>query len=130
VILTRIERILKWFEQQTHFRFYSSSLLIVYEGMESVPSSSLSPSNDTKSADPIADVWMIDFGHVMTSEDGSKDHNYIYGLNSLLKVLRTFRTSLSSSTSLSMTSIPIPISISTPTSTSTSSTSISPTSYQ
>ena len=74
-IKSKLENVLKWFEEQTDFRFYAHSLLFVYEGD--------SNNNNT------TDVKLIDFAHWYKSkpEDGRKDNGSIKGINNILKVL-------------------------------------------
>ena len=52
-LLTQLRQLHAVFEQQTDYRLYASSLLLMYEGDEEAPSASTS-----------ARVWMVDFGHV------------------------------------------------------------------
>jgi len=59
-----IKRLLAHFNSQTDFRFYGSSLFLVYEG-DSAP--------HEHSSGVKAKAKMIDFDHVFKSEDGSKD---------------------------------------------------------
>jgi len=69
----KLEPINKWFENQFKLRFYSSSLLFVYEG-------------DT-SREPVVKLRMIDFAHVFPINDGGKDDGYLCGLKNLKKYL-------------------------------------------
>lgn len=97
----QIKKIKDWFDKQTQFAFFASSLLIVYEGkpdqttqtnnnVQTKPTENNgkehSSSSDSRS-DPasLVDVRMIDFAHVFPAE--AKDENYLYGLNNLIKYL-------------------------------------------
>jgi len=74
--LALLRPLLLWFQSQAHLRFYSSSLLFLYDG-ERLP--------DTP---PRVDVKMIDFAHVhpIKEQDG-RDDGYLFGLNNLIKHL-------------------------------------------
>ncbi|CAD5122004.1 DgyrCDS10457 [Dimorphilus gyrociliatus] len=74
LVLSKLGRINEFFHIQREFAFYSSSLLIIYEGDESQ-----SP------VESLADVRMIDFTHVF--ETNEADDNYIYGIGMLIKSL-------------------------------------------
>lgn len=61
-----------WFSLQTEFRFFSSSLLILYEGKAS------------SSLDANVSVRMVDFAHTFrVSDELQRDENYLEGLKSL-----------------------------------------------
>lgn len=61
-----------WFALQTEFHFFSSSLLILYEG------------NASCSVDAKASVRMVDFAHTFHDPCGlERDENYLEGLKSL-----------------------------------------------
>ncbi len=98
ILLDRLSEILAWFDRQTDYRFYSSSLLIVYEG-----------SVDPKFLDSSqVRVGMVDFTHVygparnkfFSLHDDSlnnsglnliqnqRDEGYIHGLKTLIKCLQ------------------------------------------
>lgn len=65
-----------WFQHQQHFRFYSSSILILYEGSAACPE------------DLNLRVCMVDFAHTFAAE-GKKDCNFLEGLTSLIECLRS-----------------------------------------
>eukprot|EP00128_Syssomonas_multiformis_P005489 Colp12_sorted_trinity150504_noHs@15886 len=67
--MQRLEAILHAIEKEPTFRFYGSSLLLVYDGAEE---------------EPKIDVRMIDFAHVYKIKDGGVDHGYIHGLKFLM----------------------------------------------
>jgi hypothetical protein len=69
--LGRLETLLTWMESQKFWRFYSSSLLFVYEG-------------DVNSSIKRADIRMIDFAHVFPICDGGTDDGYVKGLKTLI----------------------------------------------
>jgi len=61
-----------WFSLQTEFRFFSSSILILYEG------------NASSSADANVSLRMVDFAHTFHVPGGlERDENYLEGLKSL-----------------------------------------------
>ncbi|KFW76651.1 Inositol hexakisphosphate kinase 3, partial [Manacus vitellinus] len=100
-IVLRLKALLSVIRKQSSYRFYSSSLLIIYDGQE--PKESAAPLDHhlplpkTHGANPArVDVRMIDFAH--TTFKGSKssptpydgpDHGYIFGLENLIKILQS-----------------------------------------
>jgi len=73
----QLEVLYKWMSTQNIWRFYSSSLLFVYEGDVSAPSK--------------ADLSMIDFAHVYDIKDKEGvDLGYTAGLRKLLEILKNF----------------------------------------
>jgi len=66
-----LRNLLEFFESQRDLRFYSSSLLFLYDADES-----------NKKAVP--QVRMIDFAHVHEITDGGRDEGYIIGLKNLI----------------------------------------------
>eukprot|EP00262_Sarcandra_glabra_P001946 TRINITY_DN12131_c0_g1_i1.p1 TRINITY_DN12131_c0_g1~~TRINITY_DN12131_c0_g1_i1.p1 ORF type:complete len:297 (+),score=46.77 TRINITY_DN12131_c0_g1_i1:188-1078(+) len=78
-ILAQLLELKAWFEDQTIFHFYSSSVLMVYE---------------KKSAEArrcCAEVKLVDFAHVVEGE-GVIDHNFLGGLCSLIKFVSEILT--------------------------------------
>eukprot|EP00891_Asterochloris_glomerata_P004565 jgi/Astpho2/4565/Aster-00147 len=61
----------KWFQRQREFFFYSSSVLIIYEGDAETPE------------DARVIVRLVDFAHTFPSE-GQKDGNFLAGLRTLI----------------------------------------------
>ncbi|XP_028925733.1 inositol hexakisphosphate kinase 3 isoform X1 [Ornithorhynchus anatinus] len=98
-ILSQLEELLSVIKTQSSYRFYSSSLLIIYEGQdppERTPRSCLPKTNCTSPRAPRqVDVRMIDFAHTTfkgsqctkTAYDGP-DPGYIFGLENLIRILR------------------------------------------
>ncbi|KAM6310906.1 inositol hexakisphosphate kinase 3 [Podargus strigoides] len=105
-IILRLKALLSVIRKQSSYRFYSSSLLIIYDGQEhkenTVPldnhlhfqKTNCTPSHGAHHSR--ADVRMIDFAH--TTFQGSKcnhttydgpDHGYIFGLENLIKILQS-----------------------------------------
>ena len=74
-----LEQILAWFDSQKDLRFYSSSLLFLFEGDE----------EDHK--DAAVDLRMIDFAHVHPIHDQGKDEGYILGLKNLIGIMKNIR---------------------------------------
>jgi len=64
----------RWFLEQRDFFFYSSSVLLIYEG-------------DAETAeDANVSIRLVDFAHTFPSE-GKKDTNFIAGLRAIIKAL-------------------------------------------
>ncbi|KAA8496223.1 Inositol hexakisphosphate kinase 3 [Porphyridium purpureum] len=79
VVVERLRILFEKMQKQTLFRFYSSSVLIVYEGdLDAVAK------NDHL---PVADVKMIDFAHTQHNDDRKVDEGYLFGLHNLIQIL-------------------------------------------
>lgn len=77
IILEKLHYIFDKVRQQKHFKFYSSSLLLVYEGA----SRDLAPCN--------ADVRMIDFAHTQWKDTETEpDLGYVLGIENLIRILK------------------------------------------
>ncbi|NXE50303.1 IP6K3 kinase, partial [Casuarius casuarius] len=106
-IILQLKALLSVIKKQSSYRFYSSSLLIIYDGLESKENTApldnhlqghFQKTNCTTShgtGHSKVDVRMIDFAH--TTFKGSKcnhttydgpDHGYIFGLENLIKILQ------------------------------------------
>ncbi|NXG31695.1 IP6K3 kinase, partial [Dromaius novaehollandiae] len=106
-IILQLKALLSVIKKQSSYRFYSSSLLIIYDGLESKENTPpldnhlqghFQKTNCTTShgtGHSKVDVRMIDFAH--TTFKGSKcnhttydgpDHGYIFGLENLIKILQ------------------------------------------
>ncbi|KAM4722047.1 inositol hexakisphosphate kinase 1 isoform 1-T2 [Rhinophrynus dorsalis] len=95
-ILSKLRRLMSVLEIQASYRFYSSSLLIIYDGRERPrPSAADSLAQEPT---PKVDVRMIDFAHSTykgfrddpTVHDGP-DKGYVLGLRSLISILEHIR---------------------------------------
>ena len=62
-------------QEQREFYFYSSSVLLIYEG------------DVSDAADAQLSVRLVDFAHTFAS-DGKKDANFLAGLRALIKALQ------------------------------------------
>uniref|UniRef100_A0A3P9IVJ4 Kinase n=1 Tax=Oryzias latipes TaxID=8090 RepID=A0A3P9IVJ4_ORYLA len=85
-ILSKLRRLKAVLEKQASYRFYSSSLLIIYEGK--VRPGKL----------PLVDLRMIDFAHSTfkgfrgdTAVHDGPDRGYMLGLESLIEILESLR---------------------------------------
>jgi len=71
--LEKLNLLYNWMEIQTVYRFYSSSILFIYDG----------GLNELK-----ADLRMIDFAHVHEIKDNGTDIGYVFGLKKLIDILK------------------------------------------
>lgn len=71
--LAQVRNILAWWEKQSNFALYSSSLLFVYDA--------------AVEDKPQVELRVIDFAHVIDITDGSHDDRMIFGLTNLVKHL-------------------------------------------
>lgn len=97
--IKKFEEIKKWFEKQTTYHFYSSSLIVVYEAnLAELIQTSESVNNNNSNVSASSDQYLIDisnsvritmadFAHVFPA-DKSRDENYLYGLNRLIDHLK------------------------------------------
>lgn len=96
-LLERLQALYKTIEQLEGFRFYTSSLLILYEGQVSDDNS-----NDKcnaaewklhrRASSPFVDVRMIDFAHTVYSlKNVGPDDGYLFGLRSLMDQLQVLK---------------------------------------
>uniref|UniRef100_A0A8D0CWT2 Kinase n=1 Tax=Sander lucioperca TaxID=283035 RepID=A0A8D0CWT2_SANLU len=109
-ILNKLRTLKAVLERQASYRFYSSSLLIIYEGKEPEGPSVLSSGQHTPSpllpllpppspsSPPLVDVRMIDFAHSTfkgfrgdTAVHDGPDRGYVFGLESLVQILESLR---------------------------------------
>uniref|UniRef100_A0A3Q0S810 Kinase n=1 Tax=Amphilophus citrinellus TaxID=61819 RepID=A0A3Q0S810_AMPCI len=94
-ILNKLRSLKAVLERQASYRFYSSSLLIIYEGkVSSFPPAPAPPPQQP----PLVDVRMIDFAHSTfkgfrgdTAVHDGPDRGYVFGLESLVQILESLR---------------------------------------
>lgn len=98
-ILHRLQALLTVIRSQASYRFYSSSLLIIYDGQEPpqpAPQTTQDSTSGGAAGHPAkVDVRMIDFAHTTykgswnesTTYEGP-DPGYIFGLENLIRILR------------------------------------------
>lgn len=68
--ISELEKLESLFETQKLYRFYSSSILIIYENETII-------------------VRCIDFAHVFEIKDNGIDQSYLYGVKSLIQVIKS-----------------------------------------
>uniref|UniRef100_A0A667YIF8 Kinase n=1 Tax=Myripristis murdjan TaxID=586833 RepID=A0A667YIF8_9TELE len=109
-ILSKLRSLKAVLERQASYRFYSSSLLIIYEGKVSRGygfscllgrdgfSGQLHPPPSSSPLPPLVDVRMIDFAHSTfkgfrgdTAVHDGPDRGYVFGLESLVRILEGLR---------------------------------------
>jgi len=83
-IIERLESLYETINSLAKYRFYSGSLLIVYDGL---------PQSD------LIDIRMIDFAHSICADETSASNNdmepdkgYLFGLECLIKVFKEMST--------------------------------------
>ena len=74
-MLSVLNELKKWLEENKLFAFYASSLLLVFEGENGISSSCN------------YNVKMIDFAHVRKERGG--DTGYLYGIGKLMVILKS-----------------------------------------
>lgn len=77
-ILEQLGKISSWFERQTLYQFYGSSILIAYDAQSL-----------EKGEKPEVRVRMIDFSHSLPNTEGCKDNNYAIGLEKLISAFHS-----------------------------------------
>lgn len=89
--MENLRKIYSWFERQQLFKFYGSSILIVYD------------TASLRENKPRVRVRMIDFSHAVPNEkeDGGKDGNYMRGLRSLIGLLENIEIAVRKYTNIS-----------------------------
>ncbi|EDO40953.1 predicted protein [Nematostella vectensis] len=111
-LVQRLRRLYKVLDKQHSYRFYSSSLLLMYEGDEAIghyerensthekseEENSLSRSNSTASFKNLrhtkVDVRMIDFAHTTWGNTRSgPDKGYLFGIENLIRLLEEIMSS-------------------------------------
>jgi len=83
-LVSQLQNTLEWFKAQKIFRFFGSSVLVIYDGG--------SEKNTMK-------VKMVDFAHTCRIRDGGKDDSYKFGLYTLIDVMLQISASNSSNSS-------------------------------
>lgn len=73
-VISHLKSLREWFDRQKEYFFYSSSVLIMYEGAAEC----------VEEADVA--IRLVDFAHTFPSE-GRRDTNFIAGLSSLIDQL-------------------------------------------
>ncbi|KAM6454820.1 inositol hexakisphosphate kinase 3 isoform 1-T3 [Liasis olivaceus] len=99
-ILFQLNSLLSVIKNQNSYRFFSSSLLINYEGLEKTMPSNSGPqghyqnigcSASRGNSHPKVDVRMIDFAHTTYKDSRYEgpDLGYIFGLENLIKIIQS-----------------------------------------
>ncbi|KAL6766388.1 hypothetical protein ACKKBG_A35830 [Auxenochlorella protothecoides x Auxenochlorella symbiontica] len=74
--VAQLQTLLSWVDVQRSFRFYSSSILLLYEG-------------DAQDAEGAAvRVRLVDFAHSFRTNSSARDDNFLLGLTSLMQRMR------------------------------------------
>uniref|UniRef100_A0A3Q2EDX2 Kinase n=1 Tax=Cyprinodon variegatus TaxID=28743 RepID=A0A3Q2EDX2_CYPVA len=101
-ILNKLRSLKVVLERQASYRFYSSSLLIIYEGKvrpsDRCPFAPPDCPSSAPQRPPLVDVRMIDFAHSTfkgfrgdTAVHDGPDRGYVFGLESLIQILESLR---------------------------------------
>lgn len=81
-------QIKEFFEKQTTYHFYSSSIIIAYEAnLEEILQMNSENKKQSLIVDEMVRVKMVDFAHVLIDKD-SLDENYLFGLTKLIHFLK------------------------------------------
>ncbi|XP_030565540.1 inositol polyphosphate multikinase [Drosophila novamexicana] len=100
-VLRQLRSIRAWFKRQRLLHFYASSLLICYdfEQLQRLAKGGNSSKQLSNGYHPdpalptTANQWIrvrcIDFAHIFPAEDAQPDHNYMFGLQSLIDIVET-----------------------------------------
>jgi len=75
LILEQLQPIYDWFESQTSYKLFATSLLIVYEGDISVKK--------------CPEIRLVDFAHTYESSNSLVDENFLFGLRKLKSLLES-----------------------------------------
>uniref|UniRef100_A0A7N6BQT5 Kinase n=1 Tax=Anabas testudineus TaxID=64144 RepID=A0A7N6BQT5_ANATE len=97
-ILNKLRSLKAVLEKQASYRFYSSSLLIIYEGKAPAAKSDCYSFLPPPPQPPLVDVRMIDFAHSTfkgfrgdTAVHDGPDRGYVFGLENLVQILESLR---------------------------------------
>ena len=82
--IRQINDIKEFFEKQTLYNFYSSSIIVVYEG--SLENLLNNDKTNQVEVNKLIRVKMVDFAHVIPGKNHI-DENYLHGLESLISYL-------------------------------------------
>lgn len=112
LVTQRLQSLRRAVERQNSFRFYSSSLLVIYEGTSptssheddeassSTAGTSVESEEDDTPSPPRVDVRMIDFAHTThegyegdTTRHCGPDAGYLLGLDNLVRLLSEVQAS-------------------------------------
>jgi len=103
-LIDKLNTLLKHLQSIEGYRFYCSSLLLMYDGINdqsetSKSASDISGSESVASAFPKVEVRMIDFANARLKEEESNphigpDHGYILGVTSLIGIFSELRERL------------------------------------
>ena len=70
-----LEQMQRWFQSQTTYHFYASSVILAYDAISDPTVNSIR-------------VKLVDFAHLSPAKDSACDENFLYGLNSLIDCLK------------------------------------------
>lgn len=77
--ISQLQQLEQWFQAQREFYFYSSSVLLIYEG-----------DAETEEEARVT-IKLVDFAHTFAS-DGKKDTNFVGGISALIEALTNVLT--------------------------------------
>ena len=88
-LVTRLQDMLKWMKLQNRYKFFCSSILVVYDGSGNMNISESDSERDLSESNKASEACrasMIDFAHVVPNQQDAVeiDEDYVYGLYNLI----------------------------------------------
>ena len=83
----QLDGLIACFEHQTAYHFYSTSLLMIYDGHEGGGEGEGEGVGGGEGAGSAVTLKMIDFAHVRSDTAGARDEGFLFGLKNLRQKL-------------------------------------------
>ena len=96
LFIDRLQCFIQVMSKETHYRFYSSSLLLIYEGNINwddykEPVTDESNSKKVKPLSTLIDLRFIDFAHTDRTEQLGQDEGLLFGAKNLISILKSLQ---------------------------------------